>query len=189
MTQQGAARLHLPWPNHHIEEGFLDLEACAALVAEIDARPSVAAGVHRKGDKYVDDSVRRAEAGLLSPERRDALEARWLAVGQRVAGQFGCSVSQAHDTHSVHYRKGDFFAPHADQSDPEVPEGTLPRLLSIIVFLNEGFGGGILKLYEGNDCAAVPARTGSLVVFRSDLFHEVSPVTSGERYTLVSWLY
>ena len=174
---------------HHLETDFLDRDSCRVLIAAIDERPSIAAGVHREGTKYVDESVRRAEAGLLPVERSTALEARWLAIGQRVAAQFECSVTAATNTHTVHYRPSDFFAPHADQSQTTMPDGSPRRVLSLIVFLNDDFAGGILKLYEGTDCLAVPAVAGTLVVFRSDLVHEVSPVARGERYTLVSWLY
>jgi SM-20-related protein len=35
----------------------------------------------------------------------------------------------------------------------------------------------------------VEGEEGLLIAFRSDLLHEVTPVTHGERYTLVSWFY
>jgi predicted 2-oxoglutarate/Fe(II)-dependent dioxygenase YbiX len=74
--------------------------------------------------------------------------------------------------------------------------------VSVVVFLNaqathpveETFEGGALAFYglmkaPGMEHAGIPLEpeAGLLVAFRSDVMHEVSPVTRGERYTLVSW--
>jgi SM-20-related protein len=67
-----------------------------------------------------------------------------------------------------------------------------------VLFLNgEGgadqpssYGGGQLTFYGlMGDRLGLPlaGRPGLLVAFRSDLVHAVTPVTRGERYTVVSW--
>jgi predicted 2-oxoglutarate/Fe(II)-dependent dioxygenase YbiX len=35
----------------------------------------------------------------------------------------------------------------------------------------------------------VTGEAGSLIAFPSDMVHEVTPVSRGERYTVVSWFY
>jgi predicted 2-oxoglutarate/Fe(II)-dependent dioxygenase YbiX len=63
--------------------------------------------------------------------------------------------------------------------------------------LNEvGYNGGKLILYGliptpdwEHYGFPVTAETGLLIAFRSDIFHEVTPVTAGERFTIVSWFF
>ncbi|MER8644176.1 2OG-Fe(II) oxygenase [Mesorhizobium sp. M1252] len=73
------------------------------------------------------------------------------------------------------------------------------RKISVVIFLNrqsdnpspESYAGGSLVLhgpYSGPDLRiAMPALPGSLVAFRSETTHEVTPVTCNERFTIVSW--
>jgi SM-20-related protein len=73
-----------------------------------------------------------------------------------------------------------------------------------VVFLNRqaatpapnAYGGGSLVLYGLLDEARwklkgfpVIGEAGLLVGFRSNLIHEVKPVTHGTRFTIASWLY
>jgi predicted 2-oxoglutarate/Fe(II)-dependent dioxygenase YbiX len=47
---------------------------------------------------------------------------------------------------------------------------------------------GLLNGAEWEKCPfPLTAEPGLLVAFRSDTVHEVRPVTSGRRYTIVSW--
>lgn len=101
------------------------------------------------------------------------------------------------------YRSGDYFRPHRDR--PVEPEDDLTRRrrISIVVFLNgtgettlpETFDGGALTFYGLLDdprlrAIGYPLRaeTGLLVAFRSDILHEVTPVSRGERHSVVAWL-
>ena len=101
------------------------------------------------------------------------------------------------------YKPGDFFEPHKDRSQRlDAPEHLRDRLVSAIVFLSDEdeagppgeYAGGTLGFYGllpdprcRNIGLPVKANAGLLVVFRSDVFHQVSPVTRGERYTIVGW--
>lgn len=70
--------------------------------------------------------------------------------------------------------------------------------MSVVVFLNDAaapitFEGGQLRLYGVLDPARddlgvdLEPRAGTLVAFRSDLLHEVTPITAGDRFTVVTW--
>jgi 2OG-Fe(II) oxygenase superfamily len=59
-----------------------------------------------------------------------------------------------------------------------------------------GYSGGSLVFYglmgeSSGKTVGLPlaGETGMLIAFPSDLVHAVSPVTAGERYTIVSWFY
>jgi len=69
------------------------------------------------------------------------------------------------------------------------------RRISIVVFLNNFatepqpncYSGGWLNLYDEQDTYGLAGETGLLVAFTAETLHEVSPVTSGQRFTIISW--
>ena len=101
------------------------------------------------------------------------------------------------------YREGDFFRPHHDDStEPDAPDFVRQRSVSAVVFVNgsaepTAYSGGSLTFYglmdEGvtGESVGLPlaGETGLLVAFPSHLVHAVSPVTAGERYTVVTWFF
>jgi hypothetical protein len=55
------------------------------------------------------------------------------------------------------------------------------RVVGATLYLNEDFGGGELKYYQGPTIKPV---TGLLVVHNGEAVHGVNPVTAGTRYTI-----
>jgi len=101
------------------------------------------------------------------------------------------------------YRAGDFFKPHIDNVEiPAVPNSLIVRRrVAVILFLNRHsreylencFGGGLLNFYglldgpQWKECAfGLEPEPGLLVAFSSGLKHEVTPVTYGERYSVLT---
>jgi predicted 2-oxoglutarate/Fe(II)-dependent dioxygenase YbiX len=76
------------------------------------------------------------------------------------------------------YDPGQRFAPHADGSYAS-PIGER-SLLTLMVYLNEGFEGGETKF---NDVRVVP-QTGMALIFKHELWHEGAEVSSGRKYVL-----
>jgi len=64
------------------------------------------------------------------------------------------------------------------------------RKLSGVLLLSDPseFEGGELQIFKGSNPVTVPLKKGSLVFFPSFMLHRVTPVTSGERRTLVFWI-
>lgn len=64
-------------------------------------------------------------------------------------------------------------------------------VLSIIGILNEEYEGGDLVFYLGGEEYTPKLKTGDTIVFPSSFpwRHEVKPITSGTRYTWVSWAW
>ncbi len=95
----------------------------------------------------------------------------------------------------LHYGQGGHYIPHVDaetlytdDDGLELWEKTLDRDLSVVYFLNDDFDGGELH-FPKLDLQIKPA-AGTLVCFPSDhnYIHGVQPVTSGRRYTIVTWM-
>jgi len=70
---------------------------------------------------------------------------------------------------------------------------TLPhnRKLSLVMQLSDSseYEGGNLKLYNSYDPIIINKEKGMVICFPSYTLHEVTPVTKGERYSLVAWVH
>ena len=65
------------------------------------------------------------------------------------------------------------------------------RKLSISIQLTDPkeYEGGELKLYDGEEDGTLMDKTqGTLIIFPSYILHEVTPITKGERNSLVTWV-
>lgn len=64
------------------------------------------------------------------------------------------------------------------------------RKLSISIQLSDpkNYKGGELYLYESDKGTLMSKKQGTLVIFPSFILHEVTPVTKGERNSLVTWI-
>lgn len=88
------------------------------------------------------------------------------------------------------YEEGGHYDWHTDIIDS--PPGGLFRKLSFSLMLSdpeEYEGGELLLSIGGDEKTATPLKPqkGDLVVFYSHVPHKVSPVTKGQRITLVTW--
>lgn len=79
---------------------------------------------------------------------------------------------------------GSMLGPHRDCASPE----TRHRRFTVSVALNDSYQGGALRFREyGEQTYNLPI--GAATVFAAALLHEVLPITSGRRFTLVTHLY
>ena len=70
------------------------------------------------------------------------------------------------------------------------PDEKYIRKLTAVMLLSDptDYEGGKLEFYAGPDDPASPiSKKGSVVVFDSNAWHRVEPVTKGVRRTLVMW--
>jgi len=66
----------------------------------------------------------------------------------------------------------------------------IPRKLSLVLQLSDpkDYEGGELILHLSEEPTVVPKKQGYVTIFPSFVLHEVTPVTSGTRHSLVSWI-
>lgn len=90
------------------------------------------------------------------------------------------------------YQVGEHMEKHVDHIY-SCFDGNLKGIpvISIIGILNEDYEGGDLTFYLGGEEYTPKLKTGDTLVFPSAFpwAHEVKPVTSGTRYTWVSWAW
>ena len=86
------------------------------------------------------------------------------------------------------YRKGQFHAWHMDLG---VVGEERRRKLSLTVQLSdpEGYAGGDLEFMGPERTVAASRKQGAVAIFPTYMFHRVTPVSEGVRYSLVCWAF
>tara|TARA_B100000378_G_C17870850_1_gene352019 strand:- start:82 stop:630 length:549 start_codon:yes stop_codon:yes gene_type:complete len=88
------------------------------------------------------------------------------------------------------YTLGQFYNKHMDfNGDSGTKAHTRKLSMSLQLSDEESYDGGDLILYYDGDAYPTPKSKGTVIVFDSRLTHEVTPVISGERYSLVKWIH
>jgi SM-20-related protein len=177
------------------------VKACAQIVAELRASQGAAATVTAGTPaRDVQPEIRKATLLVPSPAMRARIRQCLLDRQPAIEEHFGVGLAGPEEPQFLRYEAGDYFVAHQDGNTPLVFDDSRFRRISVVIFLNAqsespaagAYGGGSLVLHgHGPGDAArspVPARPGTLLAFRSETTHEVTPVTHGERYTIVSWL-
>lgn len=181
--------------------GFLDAEACARILAEVQQSPGFPARVYLEGSSEPNDNVRKTTSVRPTEETISFVQDRLIEQTSAIAKFFNITLAACERPQFLLYREGDFFVRHQDvDPDQDDYDHLKIRKISIVIFLNDGstevvkysFGGGVLAFRsEGGDQEALTypliGEAGLLVAFRADVIHEVTPVTHGERLTVVSW--
>lgn len=88
------------------------------------------------------------------------------------------------------YKSGMKYGPHADSAFIQLPGATIRSDLSCTIFLNdpESYEGGELQLRLGDAELRFKLKPGEAIVYPSDTFHQVLPVTNGERLVAITFI-
>lgn len=173
-------------------DDFFDAATCETIVAELRAANAEAATVYgTNAGAAVQPRVRSVRRVDVSPELHELVSRRFLEHMPEIARRFDVPLDSCEPPQFLRYEPGDFFVAHQDGNTPLLRDDSQLRRISIVVFLNTGYDGGVLTLHgsypDYNVRQPVVVDPGTLVAFRSETTHEVTPVTHGQRYTIVSW--
>lgn len=157
---------------------------------------------------FEDDASTGEVEWVINKEIRDtqqvkltkAIEKKLRAIDDKSIASFvnpfyKVEVSEREPSQILHYGVGGHYIPHVDAETLykddiglELWEKTLDRDLSVVYFINDDFSGGEL-FFPALDLVIEP-EAGTLVCFPSDhnYVHGVRPITSGRRYTIVTWM-
>jgi hypothetical protein len=163
------------------------------------------APVLKAGVPTVDEEARRTVRVAMPADAIALVMGRLESIRPALEERFGEDRLAWDGVQCLVYRPGDYFRPHRDHSAEPGHELTLRRRVAVVVCLNgtgepsgsdaETFDGGALTFYgllgdpRLRDVGyPLRAETGLLVAFRPSVLHEVTPVSRGQRHTLVAWL-
>lgn len=182
-----------------VRRNFLDAEECTRIVAQMRAGASAAATVYgtTPASGIIDANVRSA---LRHAPAAETLSHVWqrLAAFQPEAGRhFGVALNECEEPQFLRYRVGDFFVAHQDGNTGMLRMDSEARRVSIVVFLcnqadtasADAYCGGSLVFHDWRADRRLDfaGEAGTLVAFRAETTHEVTPVTHGERCTIAGW--
>lgn len=142
------------------------------------------------GEKYVQDQTeqRKCKSDLfMDPELEDIIENIIRAVNIQTDWNFHLTAIE--DAQHICYNEGDYFKWHVDEVNwtPGKHKYNLMRKLSYSILLNDEFTGGEFDMFTIKE-QTIPLKKKDMLIFHSDILHQVRPVTSGTRYALVGWV-
>lgn len=205
-------RLIVPGPEFFSRLGlfvvnrFLSAEECGRLVDEIASGPAEPGRVYASAGETLDLQLKHNWSVAMPGSTEGWVTQKLLAIKSRVATRFDLELSGCQPPVFKLYRPGNFHGVHTDDGGRigSVPREIQARKITAVVFLNGesrehaagAYTGGALTLYGLGEAEPwrslgfpLNGETGLLVAFPASLPHEVLPVTSGERCTIVSWYY
>jgi PKHD-type hydroxylase len=88
------------------------------------------------------------------------------------------------------YKPGMKYGAHADAAFIQLPGATIRSDLSCTIFLNDpgDYDGGELQLRLGDAELSFKLKPGEAIIYPSDSFHQVLPVTRGERLVAITFI-
>ena len=167
-------------------------QVCADLMELWETGGHDETGVERdtadgRGDALVAEAKRRRDHVVADAQ---ILRRLTQTVGRRVlpevrhAFAYRATRFEGFKIASYDAERQGHFAAHRDNLSPT----TAHRRFALSINLNDGYEGGELRFPEyGAQRYRPPA--GAALVFSCSLLHEVLPVTSGERFVLLSFLF
>jgi len=185
-------------------KNFLEQELCTRCCREIDEAAQTKATIVRTNETEVlDETFRKVKWADVPATTVSLVEARLLALMPTLERHFNVTLTGYEPLDFLTYQEGDFFQVHIDGGD-DAHHNHRERKVSVVIFLNgqaqqpahDTYCGGSLTFYGLIDDPRwltygfpLNSEPGLLIAFRSDVLHQVLPVTYGKRYSIVSWLF
>jgi len=183
-------------------EAITDAAVLDDMLAELRSLGGAPATLLSSADGGIVQREVRSTTRIAVPEATRARVAQlFLSLKPQLEAHFGQPLGHCEDPQFLRYQRGDSFVPHQDGNTPLIHDRSRFRRISLVLFLStpgaeteaDTYGGGALVFHgTGTDAARrVPFNPapGTVIAFRAETTHEVTPVTHGERYTIVSWFH
>jgi predicted 2-oxoglutarate/Fe(II)-dependent dioxygenase YbiX len=148
----------------------------------------------------LDESIRRVSCARVTKSTRLLVKSRLGALKPELERHFQVRLTGYDGPQFLIYGPQTFYKWHQD-TGPDSASEMLERRVSVVIFLNasppdsgEAYSGGALRLHGlltgpiWEQCAfPLEPTCGLLIAFRSTVVHEVEPITSGQRFSIVAW--
>jgi predicted 2-oxoglutarate/Fe(II)-dependent dioxygenase YbiX len=173
-------------------DGIITDHLCDAILAEFSIEEEWQKTALGAGQ--VDDKIRSAETVVISyphiieknPKVRAKLDKYIFAsaafVIRKYNEKFPLALIQEDSGYELlRYKEGQFYVQHTDSFKAR------PRAVSCSFILNDDYEGGEFAFFDRE--LKYKPKKGSCIMFPSNFMypHEIMPVTSGTRYSIVTW--
>jgi predicted 2-oxoglutarate/Fe(II)-dependent dioxygenase YbiX len=156
-------------------EGFLTFAQCDALIADAQSKGFDAAGVRTTAGQKMMPNIRNNERAQFPSETWVALLWEGLNKVQLPILDGQTAKGLPKDIRFYKYSEGQRFKMHKDGS---WSEAGLTSKLTLLVYLNNDFGGGETDFRDFK----ISPKKGTAVLFVHDTWHEGAQVTHGVKY-------
>jgi Rps23 Pro-64 3,4-dihydroxylase Tpa1-like proline 4-hydroxylase len=172
-------------------DGALTDALCDAVLAEYkncdDWIPAVTAAGKTDAERQCDNiGVSFDNIIQKNPQIRHNLDKYLFVSAASVIRQYKekfptCKIEQDTGYELLRYKVGQFYATHIDSFKDR------PRAISCSFVLNNDYEGGEFAFFDRE--LVYKLKKGSCIMFPSNFMypHEIMPVTSGTRYSIVTW--
>jgi hypothetical protein len=171
--------------NIDIFENFLSPEECDLILSKCKNELTLSDAIVYKEVSNITPTKKTrkssigwiSDLGFLNKRLTDKLRETFNINGMEVTGLGNYQFTE--------YKEGEYFDWHTDSTDTIFRD----RFTSIVIQLNNTYEGGILQIKNAkSELVPIENKIGTLYVFNSRLYHRVTPVTKGIRYSLVNWI-
>ena len=163
----------------------LDTKFCSEIVKNKKYKYKTAQIVGSNSVEFRDTKIRNCFSSTLLGEDDKIIYQAIGVVINKYIDEIKCDLPARVDDSGyqiLKYKKGGFYIQHTDDL-----KGT-SRRISISLLVNEEYEGGELQFFGDYK---VNGRIGSAIMFPSNFCypHEVLPVLSGTRYSIITWVF
>jgi predicted 2-oxoglutarate/Fe(II)-dependent dioxygenase YbiX len=177
-----------------VVEGVCTSTLCADLVNEYvstdewqSARIGHDAEINQNKRNVASIQLSLSETISRNEKRRRRLDGDVYAASTRALRSYQrvfphCVITEGTGFELLRYSTGSFYRTHTDSF------ARAPRSLSCSIALNDDFEGGCWSFFDGQVVLRPPK--GSALLFPSNFMfpHEITEVTDGTRYSIVTWM-
>jgi len=137
----------------------------------------------------LDTEARRALSVEVDADTLAIVEEAIDAEREAIAAFFAETLTDREGAGFLRYGPGGFYRPHRDRGSVASWPDAERRRIAVVIFLNDGFSGGVLRLFNDEGTHDIVPSEGTLAAFSATTLHEVTPVIDGTRDTVVDWFY
>jgi Rps23 Pro-64 3,4-dihydroxylase Tpa1-like proline 4-hydroxylase len=114
-------------------------------------------------------------------ETREKIDKTLFFIAAQAIKEYKIKFSKCIVEQDSGYEEGQFYTTHTDSFKDR------PRAVSCSFVLNDDYGGGEFAFFDRE--LTYKLKKGSCIMFPSNFMypHEIMPVTSGTRYSIVTW--
>jgi predicted 2-oxoglutarate/Fe(II)-dependent dioxygenase YbiX len=181
-----------------IEPEVLSVEQCERLREAASLATWNPATVNGKR-REIDQATRDTLVSRIPLAESETIDQVLADLRSRFEVVFDVELGHYERPQLLRYGVGHFFVPHRDRDEDTVSG----RAVSVSLLLNdqgtgsEEYEGGDLRFFDlmkgGNEdrrlAMTYAPPQGTAVGFRSHVLHEVAPIISGERFSIVTWFH
>ena len=181
----------------YLVRNLLERSICDHVIQVANTQQFEASGILME---QVDQTVRRGDmwrlgdTSSLATSTNKLLMSKVVVVQRLLFEHYGVKFPIAENFTILRYQTGQFYQRHVDNillasRFQEVRQGIPTRDISVVGYLNDGFGGG--ETYFDRQDIKVKPEAGSILVFPAYFTHphQSLPVTTGTKYAFTTWLF